>query len=910
MGENSLGEGILGAINKTVALLFIGVCVIFSLSSQAFSQDGKIAQVLVLNSYNKGFPWVDGIVEAVESGLNAEKLHYQLRVEYMDTKVTPYTAAYKKKLYELYSLKYATYKFDAIVASDDNAFNFLREYSQELFPETPIVFCAVNNTNAANLIDHNYFTGVLETPDQESMINLALRLHPGIKKIYFIADTTTPGNYRWEKQTVPLISTYPNIEFTRIDDSLSLPQIEDKMSNLPDDAISFYAVLTRDKTGRLFSLKEAVSRISKASRTPIYTFLGQDLKYGLIGGNVMEGYRQGELASHLVLRILKGENTVDIPVEEKPTSQFKFSYPQLQRFNINVSDLPEDSIIINKPDSFYMQNKHVFWIASGAFTFLLTVVVLLAFNTIRSRKAELHQRESEAKWRLLFSKSPVGICTADLLGNIVMTNLAYEQMLGYSKEELKGLSFFDVTHPDHRPRNRELFQKMFSLDSNGFKMEKLYVRKDGGIIDVSVNATAVRDDKGNPIFGTAFIEDITEHKKAEKEQEKLKDQLTQAQKMESIGNLAGGIAHEFNNMLAIIMGNNELIIEELPQGSLARESTEEIRIAGLRARDVVKQLLTFSRHGDAIQKVMDLYFTVQESMKLIRSSTPTNIKIEQNLSTDTYPIMGNDTQINQLLINLCNNGVDALPEKGGLITIELFNETIDIQQTRHQINLRPGQYAKLMVSDNGSGMDAEVLERIFDPYFTTKDIGEGTGIGMAVVHGIVKRHGGEIIVDSTLGRGTTFTVFLPAHAGLLEQKNDEVEVLPVGDEYILYVDDEPSIATLGKRLLNSLGYTTESTTEPEKALDILRSNPSKFDLLITDMAMPNITGDQLVIETLKIRPDMPTIICTGYSAKISEKDAANIGASSYVMKPINKSELAKVVRKVLDEAKGADFIKL
>jgi two-component system cell cycle sensor histidine kinase/response regulator CckA len=279
------------------------------------------------------------------------------------------------------------------------------------------------------------------------------------------------------------------------------------------------------------------------------------------------------------------------------------------------------------------------------------------------------------------------------------------------------------------------------------------------------------------------------------------------------------------------------------------------------------------------------------------------------LSADTYPVMCNDTQINQLLINLCNNAVDALPEKGGMITIGLLNETIDKGQTKYQTNLKPGQYAKLMVSDNGIGMDTKILDRVFEPYFTTKKIGEGTGIGMAVVHGIVEKHGGAIAVDSKPGRGTTFTIFLPAHEGLFERETEEQNSLPIGDEHILYVDDEPSIATLGKRLLESLGYTAESTTDPEKALNMVRNDPNKFDLLITDMAMPNMTGDQLVIETLKIRQDMPTIICTGYSAKISEKEAADIGVRSYIMKPIRKSELAKTVRKVLDGAKSAGLVK-
>jgi PAS domain S-box-containing protein len=505
---------------------------------------------------------------------------------------------------------------------------------------------------------------------------------------------------------------------------------------------------------------------------------------------------------------------------------------------------------------------------------------------------------SEERYRTIIEQAADAVFMHDESGKIVDANEKACQSLGYSREKLLSLSISDIDPEAITARKNEIWDKI--INNEHLTIESKQLRRDGSSFPVEVTLGKVGLKTGSAIL--AIARDITERKR-------LEASLLQSQKMESIGNLAGGIAHEFNNMLAIIMGNNELIIDELPQGSLARESTEEIRIAGLRARDVVKQLLTFSRQDDAVKKVMDFKIVVQESMKLIRTSTPVNIKIEQSLSADTYPVMCNDTQINQLLINLCNNAVDALPEKGGMITIGLLNETIDKGQTKYQTNLKPGQYAKLMVSGNGIGMDTKILDRVFEPYFTTKKIGEGTGIGMAVVHGIVEKHGGAIAVDSKPGRGTTFTIFLPAHEGLFERETEEQTSLPIGDEHILYVDDEPSIATLGKRLLESLGYTAESTTDPEKALDMVRNDPNKFDLLITDMAMPNMTGDQLVIETLKIRQDMPTIICTGYSAKISEKEAADIGVRSYIMKPIRKSELAKTVRKVLDGAKSAGLVK-
>lgn len=492
---------------------------------------------------------------------------------------------------------------------------------------------------------------------------------------------------------------------------------------------------------------------------------------------------------------------------------------------------------------------------------------------------------------------------SDEKGTVVRANPACLEFFGATEDEIVGKYnlFQDVVIEENgfMPDIREVFEKgktaNIIIDYDFGAVEHVSVKN---ATHKTVNSifTPIKDADGkvsNVIVQTIDLTDI----------KRMEEQLTQSRKMESIGNLAGGIAHEFNNILSIIIGNNELVMEELPEWSLARESTEEIRIAGMRARDVVKQLLTFSRKDNSVKKVINIKSVVHESMKLIRSSTPSNIEIQQTLRDDVCPVLGNATQINQLLINICNNAVDAMPSMGGILAVDLFNEVVDEKHAKLHPKLKSGPYVKMVIRDNGSGMEKEKLDKIFEPYYTTKEIGKGTGIGLAVVHGIIERHEGLILADSLPGQGTTFTIYLPAHDDLPGPEFDEKILLPTGEESILYVDDEPSIAKLGRRHLENLGYTVEATTDPLKALGMVKKDPDKFDLVISDMAMPHMTGDQLIVEILKVRPDMPTIICTGYSARISETEAAKIGIRSFVMKPLNKAELAQTVRKVIDETK-------
>ncbi len=403
-----------------------------------------------------------------------------------------------------------------------------------------------------------------------------------------------------------------------------------------------------------------------------------------------------------------------------------------------------------------------------------------------------------------------------------------------------------------------------------------------------------------PGFVAVTFDNITARKQAEEEKAKLEAQLRHAHKMEAIGTLTGGIAHEFNNILGIIIGHAELAMEDIPEWNPARLSLGEIKTAGLRATDVVRQLLGFSRKTEQRKKPVKIHTIIKESMNLLRASIPTTIDIRSNIPKDLGIIMADPTQIHQILINICTNATHAMEENGGILEVSLTEVELDEDTSAHYHEIKSGPYIQLTVSDTGHGIDPEIKDRIFDPYFTTKEIDKGTGLGLAVVHGIVKNHDGAISVYSEPALGTTVKVLFPRIDERPTRETVLSNELPTGNEKVLFIDDEKSLVKMGQRILKGIGYQVDTRTDPLEALDLFRLNPDQFDLIITDMTMPQMTGDRLAKKILDIRQDMPIIICTGFSEKINEEKANKIGIRKYIEKPLDTRKLALAVREVLD----------
>ena len=539
---------------------------------------------------------------------------------------------------------------------------------------------------------------------------------------------------------------------------------------------------------------------------------------------------------------------------------------------------------------------------------LLSIIILNSSNALESFELykmirEINENlEKKENYRTLFEAAPDGVEVLDARGNVVDCNKTHQVLLGYSHEDIVG----NHTTAFFSDNNKASFEKRLPIlkEAGLAEGEIELVRSDGSIIPVWRKEKGIYNGNMEFVGSVVYNRDISNHKRAQEEKKKLEVQLQQAQKMQAIGTLAGGIAHDFNNILFPIIGYTEMAIDGVPEDGVTRSNLREVLKAANRAKGLVQQILTFSRQSEQERKPLKIQSIIKETLKLLRASLPSTIEITQNVDKECRPIMADPTQIHQVLMNLCTNAYHAMREKGGVLGVTLMEVDIDSGDLTSDLDPNPGPYLKLVVSDTGHGMERLVMERIFDPYFTTKGPAEGIGMGLAVVHGIVRNHGGYITVYSEPGKGTAFHVYLPRiESGAILSETVSTELAPKGKEHILIVDDEEQIVHMVRLLLESIGYHVTARTSSVEALEAFHTEPERFDLVITDQTMPNMTGTELAQKLMGIRSDIPIILFTGFSEVITEEKAKSIGIREYVMKPVVKTEIARTIRRVLDQEK-------
>jgi len=527
----------------------------------------------------------------------------------------------------------------------------------------------------------------------------------------------------------------------------------------------------------------------------------------------------------------------------------------------------------------------------------------------RQKRAEKALKESEAKFRTITASAINPIVMMDDEGHISYMNASAERTFNYTAEEIKGQEFQSLLVSDNY---HDIFRKGFEIfkngntgGANGRHIELNALKKDGAEFPVELSLSAVKFKDSQNAVG--IIRDLSERKAAEREKTRLQRQLRQAHKLESIGTLAGGIAHDFNNILGAVYGYAQLAQLEISDskdnpGKALNHISHIIRACD-RAKDLVRQILTFSRHNDQEMNPIQIGPIIKEVLKLLRASLPSTIDIKQQIHSHGMVIMGNPTKFHQVMMNLCTNASQAMEkDPTGTLEVCLAPVELDKQQAAALPDIEPGSYLRLTVNDTGHGIRPDIMERIFDPYFTTKDKGVGTGLGLAVVQGIVKRHGGAISVSSESGIGTSFNIYFHRLQTDVVEEPIADDLLPRGTEKILFIDDEPVLADMGKQLLERLGYDVVSQTDSIDALGLFRSQPDNFDIIITDMTMPKMTGEKLAQEIMRIRSDMPIIICTGFNKLLTHQKAREIGIRGFLMKPLSIGDLAVSIQDALGKS--------
>jgi len=520
-------------------------------------------------------------------------------------------------------------------------------------------------------------------------------------------------------------------------------------------------------------------------------------------------------------------------------------------------------------------------------------VILSLTKDITERK---RTEEALRLAQFVFDRALIGIFRTGPDARILNANDQACKSLGYTHDELCKMTIFEID-PSISPEDwADLWRR--TCEDEILSFETVHRRKDGTTFPVGITANLL--EFGGNKSSITFVRDISEQKVNEKQWMKMEAHIREAQRMEALGTLAGGIAHDFNNVLGAISGYAELAQCECLENTNLRQYIDQICSASVRAKKLIQQILAFSRQAGNEKVPIDISRVIKEALNLIAASFPSTIEIRQNIPPNLGTVFADETQIHQIVMNLCANAHHEMKTTGGRLEISLSSVTLGRHDAASYPDMSPGKYLKISVADTGSGIAPDQIKRIFDPYFTTKPIGEGTGMGLSTVHGIVKDHGGSIKVYSEVGVGTTFHVFLPFAGATTDVAVGQAEQLPMGRERILFVDDENVLIDLGKALLERLGYRVETRASAIDAIEAFREDPRKFDLIISDMTMPKMTGDELAQKIRVIRPDIPIILCSGFSERINAKAMAAIGVSAVLMKPMAYADLANTVRGVLE----------
>ena len=854
-------------------------------------------RILYLNSYNNGYPWSDNILEGIRSVLPVESLSLNFQMEYLDAKRYE-SEQMQTVLFNYFKAKFARDRFDIIITSDNNALDFALKYRFRLFAGVPIVFCGINNYHPSMIEEQSAITGIAETVAFKDNMDIIRRLHPNARKMVIVGSTSVTSR--------AIISEIRQaIKQDKIDYSFTFKtgfQLQALKTGTPDyladlslDSLLYIVPGGSEKgDGNLYSIQEIAAMICRSTNRPVYSSWEFLMGTGIVGGKLASGMAQGKAAARLALRILDGEDPALIPVKTAEGHAYTFDHNVLKRLGADMSLLPAGSRIINEPYDFYRLNRGIFWLIISGLLVLACMVVLLAVSIAQKKRANQAMEKSKMQLQLILDNIPHLVFWQDLNLNLVDVNLSFLKFFRIRDKadiinrDISSVPDLAYTAEESRQLGREVLETAAPFHARLLKIQ----RSDQEQVWLEINKVPLLDKKNRVAGVLSTAEDITKKINLEK-------QLGQAQKMEALGILSGGIAHDFNNILTSIINSAELAMDDVPEDSLTHKDLERVLSAGKRGAELVKQILTFSRPGHVRFRKLDLARVVKDAMALVETSFPGNIEVVKIMAQGKFMCRGDVIQIHQVVMNLCTNAFQALGGKGGRIEVKLDERVLTDPDPGNDdpFNLPPGHYVELTISDNGPGIDPEILDKVFDPFFSTKGKNIGSGLGLSMVHGIVQGHNGVISLTSKAYDLTRFTVLLPRMDQVEDEDRPAENNVCLGQGTILFVEDDPEQRQSVPRIIEKLGYLVTAADSASQALTLIRQNPSGFDLVITDYDMPKITGLELARQLARILPGLPVIMVSGRNVEFSRQESSNI--KDFIVKPYDKAILSRGINDVL-----------
>jgi PAS domain S-box-containing protein len=892
MGESN-GPGPRSLVIRGAAAVLLAALVLACPSGPPARAAAQPEQVLLLHSYHQGFAWTDNLTRGVERVLAESGRPIELTVEYMDTKRRNDEGHYAN-LSALYRGKFPPGLFKILIVTDDDALVFALRLREELFAGVPIVFCGFSHDPTQLIDGQRDVTGIVETQDVRETIELALRLHPATRRVLVINDRTTTGLARQEQIDEVARSLSGRVAVETIA-NVTIEQLENRLGELGKDALVFLQMFNRDSNGRVFNPRELMKVISASCRQPVYTIKEEYLGLGVVGGYLTAGAVHGEAAARIALRILAGDDPARIPVVQSSINPPSFDDTLLRRFGIEPGRLPPGSLLVNQEAPFYDQYRDLVLGTAAAFVVLLVLVVI---QTVSVRDRE---RAEEDLSITLLSIAEAVIATSGN-GHVIRLNPVAERLTGWTAAEARGRGLDEVFRlVDGRTRDAlavPLEEVVGRGATVGHPEDALLVARDGAERRISGAASPIRDRRGATRGMVVVFRDATE-------QRQMEERLRQAEKMETVGRLAGGIAHDFNNLLGGITGYADLLIVGLAGNDRLRHYAERIVETAERAAGLTRNLLAFSRKGRLQVVDIDLHQAVRDVVGILEQTVDRRITIQARLASGDPIVVGDLSQIQSALLNLGINARDAMPE-GGTLTITTEDVVLDMAAAQSlPEGVEPGRYVLVTVADTGAGMTPETVAHLFEPFFSTKPAGKGTGLGLAVVYGTVRAHLGGIVVESRPGAGSTFRVYLPKKEEGAAPPRLEQQGPGPGGGCILLVDDEKIIRNMARDMLRELGYEVLTAGDGEEALEVFARERPRISLVILDIVMPKRNGPEAFRALRALDPQVRVLMSSGYDFDTAANGLLGEGIAGFLQKPFRIAELSAKVAEALAGARPA-----